>query len=354
MGSGCISSTPRRITSKFHIYKINLDTRALTALTSGSSNDDRFPSWTPDGGAVLFERNVSGSTYGIYEVPASGGTVSQVYSSSSFAAILPTAVPDGRIVLASVAPSGLYVTRSIEPSLTSPHGIANYPAFAGGVVGEIHPVMSPDGTRAAFVGTKPGGGDARQLWAVRRNMNLPPTLAGIGNKTVHHGDLLQFTVSASDPESNPLAYTAAPLTNGMTFVSTTRTFAWTPPVGSEGVYYVRFTASDSSGGADWEAIHIYVTPLPARPLLSAIALSDGGNPSSSGFSIATPYRAGADAELLVYNVAGRRIARCIGPSGGALKWNAVEDSGRQAAPGIYFYSLRVKDVLQQGRWVVVK
>jgi hypothetical protein len=90
------------------------------------------------------------------------------------------------------------------------------------------------------------------------SVNRPPVLAGIGNKTVNEGQLLSFTVSATDPDGNPLTYSASSLPSGASFNPTTKTFTWTPSYRQAGSYSsVRFTVSDSSAN-DTEDITITV------------------------------------------------------------------------------------------------
>jgi 5-hydroxyisourate hydrolase-like protein (transthyretin family) len=77
--------------------------------------------------------------------------------------------------------------------------------------------------------------------------NLPPILANIGTKSIAAGQLLQFTISASDPNGNKLVYAASNLPPGASFNSTTQTFSWTPSVTQVGTYTgVRFQVSDGS------------------------------------------------------------------------------------------------------------
>ena len=75
--------------------------------------------------------------------------------------------------------------------------------------------------------------------------NRPPELDPIGNKTVDEGQLLEFTVTASDPDNDGLDYSASNLPNGASFDTETQTFSWTPDVGQAGSYPgVVFTATD--------------------------------------------------------------------------------------------------------------
>jgi VCBS repeat-containing protein len=77
--------------------------------------------------------------------------------------------------------------------------------------------------------------------------NNAPVLNAIGNKTVTEGQLLTFTISAKDPDSDNLTYLASNLPAGATFTSAIRTFAWTPSLGQAGSYpNVHFEVSDGS------------------------------------------------------------------------------------------------------------
>jgi hypothetical protein len=58
--------------------------------------------------------------------------------------------------------------------------------------------------------------------------NQPPVLNAIGDKSVDEGELLTFTISATDPDGDSLTYSASNLPSGATFNSSTRTFSWTP------------------------------------------------------------------------------------------------------------------------------
>ena len=98
--------------------------------------------------------------------------------------------------------------------------------------------------------------------------NSPPVLSAIGNKTVTAGQLLQFTISATDPNNNPLTYSASGLPTGATFNAASRTLSWTPS--AAGTYpNLIFTVSDGSLTAS-ETITITVVVGNAPPSLVPI------------------------------------------------------------------------------------
>ena len=76
-------------------------------------------------------------------------------------------------------------------------------------------------------------------------VNRPPVLEPIGDKLAGEGELLEFTISATDPDGDPLTYSASNLPTGASFNPATRTFSWTPTSGQAGTYSnVRFEVSD--------------------------------------------------------------------------------------------------------------
>ncbi len=88
--------------------------------------------------------------------------------------------------------------------------------------------------------------------------NYPPSLASIGSRSVGEGELLQFTVSATDPDGDALTYSASNLPSGASFTPATRLFSWTPTSGQAGTYSnVRFEVSDGVL-TDYENITITV------------------------------------------------------------------------------------------------
>ena len=89
--------------------------------------------------------------------------------------------------------------------------------------------------------------------------NRPPVLSSIGDRTVTVGSTLQFTVSASDLDDDPLIYSVAPLPANATFDAGTRVFAFTPIVSQVGSFSLTVTVSDGKGGAVSESIRITVT-----------------------------------------------------------------------------------------------
>ncbi|MCP4607895.1 MAG: hypothetical protein GY845_04175 [Planctomycetes bacterium] len=105
--------------------------------------------------------------------------------------------------------------------------------------------------------------------------NQPPVLNSIGNKSVDEGDLLQFTISASDSDSSNLTYSASNLPSGASFNATTKAFSWTP-TGAGTYTSVHFQVSDGSL-TDSEDITITVNaaaPPPEPPSIAFISPTD--------------------------------------------------------------------------------
>ena len=55
---------------------------------------------------------------------------------------------------------------------------------------------------------------------------MPPTLFSIGDKSVNEGQLLEFAVTATDPNGDSLSLTAAKLPSGATFTDKGDGTAW--------------------------------------------------------------------------------------------------------------------------------
>lgn len=74
-------------------------------------------------------------------------------------------------------------------------------------------------------------------------VNRPPTFAAVPDRFLAVGDRISFTISASDPDNNPLTITAGTLANA-TFDQTSKRFTFTPAANQLGNQQVTFTASD--------------------------------------------------------------------------------------------------------------
>jgi hypothetical protein len=89
--------------------------------------------------------------------------------------------------------------------------------------------------------------------------NRPPALDPVGNRTVAIGATLTFTLTGSDPDGDPLTFSAGPLPANATFNASTRTFTFAPAPDQVGTATATFSVSDGRGGTASETISIAVT-----------------------------------------------------------------------------------------------
>jgi RHS repeat-associated protein len=117
------------------------------------------------------------------------------------------------------------------------------------------------------------------------NLDSPPVIAPIGDRTALLGQVLAFTVSASDPDGDPvtLMVTPVPLPDHATFDGSTGLFTFNPSVDQVGSYVLTFIASDGRSQAT-QAVTITVpAPQPTAPttlsglLLDANAYAGGSS-----------------------------------------------------------------------------
>lgn len=103
--------------------------------------------------------------------------------------------------------------------------------------------------------------------------NQPPVLNSIDSKSINEGELLTFTVSASDAENDNLTFSASNLPTGASFNPFSRNFSWMPGFDQAGIYNnVHFEVSDGSL-PDSENITITVNDVP--PTLEPDVNADG-------------------------------------------------------------------------------
>ncbi|SCX98398.1 fibronectin type III domain-containing protein [Desulfoluna spongiiphila] len=88
--------------------------------------------------------------------------------------------------------------------------------------------------------------------------NQPPLLESTGARRVSVGGLVQFTLSATDPDrGDSLHFSATGLPDGATFTPATGLFQWRPGPGDTGIHRMEFSVSDGDQDAS-ETVAIIV------------------------------------------------------------------------------------------------
>jgi hypothetical protein len=116
--------------------------------------------------------------------------------------------------------------------------------------------------------------DTETVTITVNNINRPPILALIGNKSVDENVNLTLTVSATDPDGDIITYVAQNLPAGATFAN--RTFNWMPNYDQAGTYQVTFVASDGYT-QDSETITITVRDSQAGTTILSANFDSGAN-----------------------------------------------------------------------------
>jgi len=86
--------------------------------------------------------------------------------------------------------------------------------------------------------------DSKNVAITVSRVNRPPEFSLIGDKTVDEGKLLEFNLSAEDPNNDTLTYSASNLPPGAFFSPKKRLFSWLPNYDQQGEYTARFKVTD--------------------------------------------------------------------------------------------------------------
>jgi PKD repeat protein len=116
----------------------------------------------------------------------------------------------------------------------------------------------------------------------------PPTITVPGPQTANEGTLLTFTVSATDPDGQPIFFRTSGMPAGATFRDNhdnTGTFMWTPSMFQAGSYLPAFTADDTFGGRDTKSVRIDVLNVNNAPVLDPIGDRSIERGSQAGINV---------------------------------------------------------------------
>jgi serine protease len=116
---------------------------------------------------------------------------------------------------------------------------------------------APNGSRMTFklTATDSDGFSASRSVDVRSNGT--PVLAALSPISASAGNTVSFRASATDPDNDPLTYSATGLPSGATFNASTGEFSW--PNATSGTFSVTVTASDGLATSAAQSATITVT-----------------------------------------------------------------------------------------------
>jgi subtilisin family serine protease len=170
---------------------------------------------------------------------------------------------------------------------------SNLPAFAsltdhgnGSATLHLTPSYTDSGTHENITFSVSDGSlsDTETITITVNNVDRPPVLDLIGNKTIDEAAALSFSILATDPDGEEITYSMAGLPSEATLNSTTGVFSWTPTYNQSGSYNVTFTATAASL-SDTETISITVNNVDRPPVLDLIGNKTIDEAAALSFSI---------------------------------------------------------------------
>lgn len=198
--------------------------------------------------------------------------------------------------------------------------------------------------------------------------NQPPVLAAIGPKNTSETQLLEFRVSATDPDLTIPSLSTGSLPAGASFVDSLNgagSFSWTPSLGQAGLYNVTFTASDGFL-ADSEVVAITVDSIPTgiddinpRNLPKRYSLSQNyPNPFNANTQIVFALPKAGHTTLEVFNILGQKVNTLVNEyltaGNKVVNWDGRDDRRQPVPSGIYLYKLRSGEFVERKKMLYLK
>jgi len=174
--------------------------------------------------------------------------------------------------------------------------------------------------------------DTETITIIVYDVNRAPILSSIGNKSINENGTLSFTISAADPDNDPLFYSIQNRPSGASFNAVTGAFTWTPSYDQSGTYDVTFIVSDAEY-TDQETITITVSNINRAPVLTSI----GDKTATTGTSLTfTVSATDPDNNILTYSASNL-------PSGATFNTSTKTFSWASASTGTYTSTFIVSD-----------
>jgi hypothetical protein len=164
--------------------------------------------------------------------------------------------------------------------------------------------------------------DSKTIRITVTNVYDPPALASIGPKSGAEGSPLSFTISATDPQSMSINYSATNLPSGASFNSGTRTFSWTPGYTQAGTYNVTFTAANTIPLSSSEVVTITIANTNRAPSLAAVSPVTAAEGAAISFTLSGT---DPDGDSVTYSGSNLPSGASVNPTTGAFAWTPGYD-----------------------------
>jgi CxxC motif-containing protein (DUF1111 family) len=137
-----------------------------------------YPSFSPDGTQIVFERNVGGTTYNIFVMNNDGTNLHQITTTAS-QDVSPAWSPDGTKIAFASRRTGHLQIFLMNPDGTGQVNISNTVALG---TDDLQPAWSPDGTKIAFARTPQAINPIEKIWTMNADgTGQVQVTLGLGN-----------------------------------------------------------------------------------------------------------------------------------------------------------------------------
>ena len=143
-----------------------------------------------------------------------------------------------------------------------------------------------------------------------------PKFNAIPDKTVDEGDPIEFVISASDTDNDPLTYSYAPLPSGAIFDLALLKFSWTPGMAQAAIYNVKFYVTDGSS-KDSVIVKITVQNKNNAPKFTPISDYTVLEGENLNFSVIVT---DVDGDLFALNIENKPSGATFSPATGVFNW----------------------------------
>lgn len=214
---------------------------SATGLPSGATFANRTFSWTPTSNSV-----------GTHQVTF---TVSDGQAQDSQTITITVSRPNAAPILGGIGNKSVNENQTLSftvsatdadgDSLTySAIGLPDGATFTGQTFAWTPSFTQAGSYSVTFTVSDGKTQDSQTITISVVNVNRPPTLAAIGDRSISEDETLALTISGTDPDGTVLTYSASGLPAGATF--TGQNFSWTPGADQVGSHQITFTVSDGS------------------------------------------------------------------------------------------------------------